>query len=378
MPESDSEVPLLERAELPHLSSIPKDAREPLEVLSRDFGVAEVELQRQEALLMRPLYARRDELIRTKLQEADFWPRVFANSPAEVDTHIQPTDAQIIGSCLKNLTVERFAVNEKGEGEPRSLRFVFEFATGEENRWFEDSKIVKEFHWRKQIVNSPGGQRSVWEGLVSEPVRIKWKKDMDPTRGLLDAACDLADAEKALLKKESKQKLTAEERRKLPEFEALVKKTGQFEQDVESEGGTDDDGSESSLSLTSFFAWFGYRGRDVTESESELAAKEESKIWEEVLKRTVDGEEEEEEDNDDDEEGSLDDVEIFPDGESLAFSLADDLWLNALKYYAQSYDIPDDLDADLSDLEDEDEESNGEEEEEDEEEKMRPRKKART
>ena len=55
---------------------------------------------------------------------------------------------------------------------------------------------VKDFYWRKQIIRTSKGKRRTWEGLVSEPVRINWKKDMDLTKGLLGAACDLADAEK--------------------------------------------------------------------------------------------------------------------------------------------------------------------------------------
>jgi len=86
-------------------------------------------------------------------------------------------------------------VSEQGEGEPRSVRFVFEFDNGDDNEWFEDGKIAKEFYWRKEITRSTGGKTHTWEGLVSEPVRIKWKEGMDPTKGLLDAACDLADAE---------------------------------------------------------------------------------------------------------------------------------------------------------------------------------------
>lgn len=279
---------------------------------------------------MRPLYARRNELVNSKLQQADFWPRVFANSPPEIDEYIRPSDAQIIGSCLKNLTIDRFEVNEKGDGEPRSMRFVFEFGTGEENTWFEDAKVVKEFYWRKQITTSPAGKPRVWEGLVSQPVRIRWKKGMDPTRGLLDAACDLADAEKTLLKNDSMDKLSAEDRTKLPQYEQLVEKTAQFEQEVENEGEGDDDEGESSPAGISFFAWFGYRGKDVSVVDSERAAKEEPEIWEKLKK----GETEEEEDSDDEDDG-LEDAEIFPDGEGLALSLGEDLWPNALKRYGR-------------------------------------------
>ena len=391
---SATEVPLLERAEMPEFPSIPKEAQQDLSVLERDFVNAEVELSMYLLLrfcvlallcgthdleflcgrisklikewrtrgvyhlllsksrllmhknqivrlaipIMRPLYARRNELVTKKLQQADFWPRVFANSPPEIDEYIRPSDAQIIGSCLKNLTIDRFEVNEKGEGEPRSVRFVFEFSNGEENIWFEESKIVKEFHWRKHVTTSPSGKPRIWEGLVSDPVRIRWKKDMDPTRGLLDAACDLVDAEKALLKKESKDKLSAEERTKLPQYEHLVEKTAQFDQEVQNEGEADDDEGESSPAGISFFAWFGYRGRDVTAADSERAGKEEQAAWDKINKG--EGDDDEDSDDDDDDDDALEDAEIFPDGEGLALALGDDLWPNALKRYGKRIFLP--------------------------------------
>lgn len=43
---SDNEIPLLERAELPQFMEIPKEARQPLTVLERDFVSAEVELSK--------------------------------------------------------------------------------------------------------------------------------------------------------------------------------------------------------------------------------------------------------------------------------------------------------------------------------------------
>lgn len=341
---------------------------------------------RQAIPVMRPLYVRRNELVNTKLEEADFWPRVFANAPAEIDEYIRPHDAQILGSSLKNLNIERIGINEKGEGEPRDMRFVFEFRS-EENEWFEGNKLVKEFYWRKHLVKSPSGKPRVWEGLVSEPVRINWKKGMDATDGLLDATCDLFDAEKALLKKENKQKLTAEERMKLPEYEKLHLKTEQIEQEVENQGEGDDEEGESSPSGVSFFAWFGYRGRDVTAAESVVAAREEPKIWEKIKS----GEQEEEGEGDQDEDG-LEEAEIFPDGEGLTLSVSEDLWPNALKYFSkshslhhssrkvklmrvvQSYELGNELSfSDLGDIGDEEDDQ-----EEDEEEVERPHKKART
>lgn len=282
---------------------------------------------------MRPLYARRNALIQSKLQHVDFWPRVFANSPADIDEYIRPSDAAVISSCLKNITIDRFEVNDQGEGEPRTVRFTFEFESGEANEWFEDQKLVKEFYWRKEIATTVGGKTKVWEGLVSAPVRIRWKKGKDLTDGLLDAACDLYDAEQALKKKENKTKVSNEDRLGLKEYETLVEKVARIEAEVENEGEGDDDEGESSPIGLSFFAWFGYRGRDVDAEESARATKEHKERWEKFTK----GEAPEEEDDEDDdlEEDTLDEAEIFPDGEPLAISIGEDLWPNALKYYGK-------------------------------------------
>lgn len=292
---------------------------------------------------MRPLYARRNELVKSKLQKADFWPRVFAGAPVEVDEYLRPSDAEIITSCLKNLTLDRFEVNEKGEGEPRSIRFTFEFANKEEgNEWFEDTKLVKEFYWRKEISQTPSGKRRVFEGLVSDPVRIRWKKGMDPTEGLLDAACDLADAEKAALKKGGLNKLPSEDRVNLPAYEKLVEKVAKLEAEVENEGEADDEEGESSPAGLSFFAWFGYRGRDVTAEESAAAFKDDDERWAKIVKgEKVEGEDEEDDGEDDeDDDDALAEAEIFPSGESLSIAISEDMWPNALKYYGELPPLP--------------------------------------
>ena len=46
MSSSDSEVPLLERAELPGFMEIPMEARQPLTILEHEFVNAEVELSK--------------------------------------------------------------------------------------------------------------------------------------------------------------------------------------------------------------------------------------------------------------------------------------------------------------------------------------------
>lgn len=260
---------------------------------------------------------------------------MFSNAPGEIDEYILPTDAGVLGSCLKNLHVERFEVDAKGNGEPRSIRVTFEFKTGEENPFFEDEKLVKDFYWRKQVTRTPKGKRRTWEGLVSEPVRIHWKKDMDLTKGLLGAACDLAEAEK--------KAGAGADRKKLGEYETLVKKASEIDADNMDEDDDDEDeeglGAQSPAGV-SFFAFFGYRGRDVTAEQSKQATKEEDERWAKICKGEAVEENDEDDDEDDEfepDEFDLDDIETFPDGEELAITLAEDLWPGALKYYGMHH-----------------------------------------
>lgn len=289
---------------------------------------------RKQIPVLRPLYARRNALVASKeLQEADFWPRVFANAPQEVDEFILASDAAVIGQCLKNLTVERCDVDENGNGgDPRSVRFTFDFATGEENPYFTNAQLIKEFHYRTKITKTPKGKRHVWEGYVSTPVRINWKEDQDLTKGLLDAACDLYEAE---------QKKGADvDRTTLPEFEKLYTKLEEAEAEAEALVGDDDEEAddENIPSGVSFFNFFAYRGNSVTAEESVKAEKEEAERWQKIengekVDDESDDEDEEEDDDDDVDEESLSIVEVFPAADDIAVALAEDVWPNALKYY---------------------------------------------
>ncbi|KAK2882521.1 hypothetical protein FQN49_000287 [Arthroderma sp. PD_2] len=377
----DDQVPLLERVEMPE-KQFPKELEREMTLLQDEFADAQVEHMRVGVNLMRPVYAKRNEMIASKLQERDFWPRVFSNLPAEVDEFILPSDSEIFNTCLKNLNIERIGINEKGEGEPRSLRFTFEFDTTETNVWFENAKLVKDFHWRRELKFTAAGKRRVWEGLVSEPVRIQWKKDMDPTHGLLDAACDLADAEKAFLKKEKKEKLSEDERMNLPEFEKLVEVAAKVEAEAGPDNEGEEDGDEDDVSPAglSFFAWFGYRGADVSEKESQAARKEDKETTEKMRKgEKIPGEDDDDEDEDEDEEDSLAIAEIFPDGQNVAIAFGEEVWPEALQCYVDSYMVPGDFD-DFEDLDVEEMEAliaEGDDEEEDGQKEERPRKKAK-
>ncbi|EFR01360.1 NAP family protein [Nannizzia gypsea CBS 118893] len=384
MADSDDQVPLLERVEMP--SKLPKELQRKMTLLQDEFADAQVEHMRVGVNIMRPVYAKRNELIASKLKDLDFWPRVFSNLPAEVDEFILPSDSEIFNTCLKNLNIERIGIDEKGEGEPRSLRFTFEFDNSEANVWFDDAKLVKDFHWRRELKITAAGKRRVWEGLVSEPVRISWKKNMDPTHGLLDAACDLAEAEKALLKKEKKEKISEDERMNLPEFEKLVELAAKVEAEAAPGNEGEEDGDEDGASPAglSFFAWFGYRGADVSEKESQAARKEDRETTEKMRKgEDVPGEDDDDEDEDDeDEEDSLAIAEIFADGQNVAIAFGEEVWPEALQCYVDSYMVPGDFE-DFEDLDVEEMEAliAGDEDEDEEEEKgekeERPRKKAK-
>ncbi|KAJ5176885.1 uncharacterized protein N7482_002762 [Penicillium canariense] len=355
---------LLDRVEFP---SIPREAQNKIAQVQEEFLRAEVEQLRKSVPLLGPIFKKRNEIISLPSVQPDFWVRVFSCAPAEIDEYILPQDAQVLGESLKNVNVERFEVDAEGNGEPRSLRFTFDFKP-EENTHFDNAQLVKDFYWRKQIIKTPSGKRRVWEGLVSDPVRINWKKDMDPTKGLLDAACDLFDAEKK----------KGGDRKKLPEYEALVRKLELAEAEAmkdEDEEEQPEDEDESPVGV-SFFSFFGYRGRDISAEQSKEAVKEDDERWVKISK----GEEvpeDEDDDEDDDEEDlealvdDLEDAEIFPDGEELAIALAEDLWTDALKYYVQSFELGDDLeDLDMEELDEMDEDD-------DEEDDSRPTKKAR-
>ncbi|RDK41313.1 hypothetical protein M752DRAFT_336522 [Aspergillus phoenicis ATCC 13157] len=358
MSAEEANTSLLERIQRPEVS---KETAKKISLVEEQFARAEVEQLRQSTLLLRPLFEKRNQVIAEPDVRDTFWTRVMLNAPAEVEEYITMTDATILASTLKNLTVERFEIDEKGQGEPRSFRLTFEFRTGDENPYFENEKLVKTFYWRKQVITTPKGHKRTWDGLVSEPVRINWKKDQDPTKGLLDAACDLAEAEKK-----------GGDRKKLPEFAKVIEKKDEIEAAEDQEMGDDEDElPEDGPGGMSFFAFFGYRGSDVTAEQSQAATKEDNERFEKLLKgEPVEGEDEEDEDDEDDDiEDEFDDIEVFPGGEELAIAIAEDLWPNALKYYAVTDQAIEEVDFDDSELD-----ISGDEEED---ENDRPRKKTK-
>jgi len=248
--------------------------------------------------LTKPLYEKRQKVVS---QIPNFWPLVLEQAPPDVDEYIQPSDSALLLSSLTSLSVSHFEAENGASGDPRSVAIKWEFS---ENDHFEDSVIEKKFWYR----HAEDG----WAGLVSEPVDIRWKKDKDLTGGLLGMVKRVWDEEQ----KTGKVGAKAKDAELTPEQKALKKKM-----------------EESGLGGLSFFAWFGYRGRRVTAEENKRAIEKEQekrKLRKEG-KKVEEPADDAEEDEEDDDEG----LEIFPDGDTLAVTIAEDLWPGAIKYFSR-------------------------------------------
>ncbi|TQV92057.1 hypothetical protein V2A60_004363 [Cordyceps javanica] len=290
-----------------------------LQELEDDFEEVEVELLRHQAKLTGDLYEKRAKVI---AEIPNFWPLVLEQSPSDIDEYIQPTDSAVLLNSLTDLSVDRFELASGGD--PRSISITFTFS---ENEYFSDKTLEKKFWWRCA--------KDGWAGLVSEPVKINWKsKDKDLTQGMLDLVCQLRAAEQAAGKKldddaEPKKSLIAQ---------------------MESSGG---------IGGVSFFAWFGFCGRNISAEESKEAFKEEqAKRQKRKAGEEVPEDDEDEDDDDDDDEYE---TEIFPTADDVAVCIAEDVWPNAIKYFitAMEQDALSDIDFEESD--EEMEEADGEE-----------------
>jgi hypothetical protein len=259
---------------------------------------------------LKDLYERRGTLLS---QIPNFWPTVFLEGPEEVHQLYSPVDLPIL-AAIRSFSVERYQINSSDEGEPRSLRFTFEFA---DNDFIEEQKVVKEFEY-KSAGTGPGS-------LVSKPVPIKWKsKKIDLTDGLLDAAVELELAEEAvMMKQKGGPEFSAIDREGLWQYEKLREKIEKTEE-------VDDE--------PSFFLWFGFRGA-VGEKKDKPADGPTAQNGEE----------------DEDEDDGVLDVEIFPAGEEVAIALAEELWPNVMDYFMRAQEDPDDFDDFDDDMEESDE-----------------------
>ncbi|KIX09249.1 uncharacterized protein Z518_00328 [Rhinocladiella mackenziei CBS 650.93] len=271
---------------------------EELGSLEKEFAEVELDILRRKEFSLRPLYFKRNTLID---RIPDFWPTVFGNGPEEIQQFFSPADLALISS-LKSFSVERYQIESETKGEPRSLRFTFEFA---ENEFIENRQLVKDFEYKPRE-DGPGS-------LVSKPVPIKWKgKQKDVTHGLLDAAVELYSAEEALKLKNGEKRVDMVERESLWQHEKLREKMIQLDESPEKEA--------------SFFNWFGFRGAVNTETPQKSATNG----------ATGAGADADEEDEDEVEE--MLEVEIFPAGEELAISLAEELWTDAMDYFMSAQD----------------------------------------
>lgn len=296
---------------------------EELSVLESEFEDVELEILRKSNALNVPLWKKRAEVI-AKIPH--FWTLVFEQAPPELDTFIPPSDAKIFAECFETLEVSRFEIDDP-KGSPRSVSITFGFG---DNEYFEDKVLHKKFWFRKS---------RDWEGLVSEPVKINWKKGKDPTGGLTDAACKLSEARKKIAQSANGSSKSNES--DLPEYKKLATMI-----------------EESTEASQSFFAWFAFVSsyRWVSPEESEQAAKEDAERLEK-LKR---GEKVEEPEDEDDDPTDYQETEVFPQGDEIATLIAEDLWPSAIKYYKSSHEGDgDDLsEIDVEDM-DEDEDESG-------------------
>ncbi|KIW68326.1 hypothetical protein PV04_04279 [Phialophora macrospora] len=268
--------------------------------LEKEFAEVELDVLRRKEFNLRPLYNKRQGLLD---KVPDFWPTVFGSGPEEIQQFFTPDDLAL-GACLKSFSVERYQIESADKGEPRSLRFTFEFAP---NDFIQDTKLVKDFEYRPRK-DGPGN-------LVSKPVPIKWKsKKKDLTRGLLDAAVELYNAEEALQLKDGEKVVDIVEREALWQHEKLREKLSKLDEDEDYQ--------------PSFFNWFGFRGAvdtAVPKKSTENGVD------------NADGDEDDQDDDEDEMEGMLE-VEIFPAGEELAIALAEELWTDAMDYFMSAQD----------------------------------------
>jgi len=222
---------------------------------------------------------------------------VFEEAPPEIDRYIQPSDSAVFAECLVDVEVERLELDK----EPRSFLLRFKF---DSNEWFEEQVLEKKFWYRRSKGN--------WQGLVSEPVKIHWKKGKDLTNGITDASFALWQAFQASGNTSGHgfQKLKSS-----LEYEALAEVV-----------------ENSDLSECSFFTLFAYISshRYVDEKESAQAYHAEAERHEK-RKRGERVEDPEEEMAGPDEE----EIRIYSHGEELAQVIADDVYTNAIKYFSR-------------------------------------------
>lgn len=245
-----------------------------------------------------PLYKKRADFV---ANIPHFWSLVFEQAPPEIDNFIQPSDSKVFADCLDTFEVSRFEIDDP-KGSPRSFSFKFGF---KENEYFEDA-VLEKFFWYRKTTD--------WAGLVSEPVKINWKKGKDMTGGLTDAAVKLGEARKKL-KLDTANGVARKQETQFEEYKELAHQ-------IETE-------SEASVSFFSLFAFVsGYRW--VSAEESEQVVKEDREKIENIRRGGKVGDEP----DSDEDPHDYQEVEVFPGGDEVATIIAEDMWQNAGKYYS--------------------------------------------
>ena len=271
----------------------------------------------------KPIYEDRARLIE---QIPGFWATVLQSDhvPAAIESSIQSCDLQILSS-LKAIEVTRFEVDDDPEhGDPRNFKIAFEFDSG---IFFEAKVLEKKFWYRRS--------KDGWAGLVSEPVRIKWESNADPTLGLLDIA---VDAYEERLK--GSGTISLSEGNKRCTTEPSCDGAGAYSRLVNALEDLD-------AHSISFFAFFGYCGRNITTEDSAEAMMDQSPSCQSdsgnfvsersrtVSERNLKSLIRNTTPLDSDDEDPLA-HEIFLAGEEVANALCEDIFPSALRYFGQS------------------------------------------
>jgi Nucleosome assembly protein (NAP) len=272
---------------------------EDLIALEYSFDDAELEVLRTQTKAFAPLYAKREALVE---RIPNFWALVVEQAPPDLDQYIQPSDSEVFAECLKEIKIERF---DDATESPRSFKLVMRFDK-ERNKWFEDETLEKPFYFRRA--------RDSWTGLVSEPVKVNWKKGKDLTNGLTDAAVALWKARQAV----NADSTSPQAQAKLSEHKAVAKKL-----------------EINDPSVSSFFSVFGYvsERRYVSVSENAEASKKLKARRDAKAKDLID-------DDEAAEQAELEraeveqEVEVCPHGSDIANFIAEDLYPDAIKYFS--------------------------------------------
>jgi hypothetical protein len=229
-----------------------------------------------------------------------FWALVFEEAPPEVDHYISPSDSELFAECLEGFEADKFEVDT----EPRSFILRFRFA---KNKWFEDEVLEKRF-WYRQTEDP-------WQGLVSEPLKIHWRKGYDLTKGLTDTV--MAFWERFMAERDPSAR-GFENLQSLPEYRELAAKASKS------------DPRESFFTFFSFISNYRY----VSAEESENAKQADAKKREQRREKRRQGEPLDESVTRHNSPSNADEpVMICRHGEELAFVLLDEVFLHAYKYF---------------------------------------------